>query len=62
MIACGDFENDVEMLEEADIAVCPANALPQVKKVADHVLCDCHEGLIADVIEAIEQGRIQPQH
>lgn len=59
VIACGDFENDVEMLEEADIAVCPANALPQVKKVADHVLCDCHEGLIANVIEAIEQGRIQ---
>ncbi|MBE6630536.1 MAG: HAD family hydrolase [Ruminococcaceae bacterium] len=62
IIACGDFENDVEMLEEADVAVCPANALPQVKKVADHVLCDCHEGLIADVIEAIEQGRIQPRH
>ena len=62
IIACGDFENDVEMLKEADVAICPANALPQVKKVADHVLCDCHEGLIADVIEAIEQGRIQPQH
>ncbi len=58
VIACGDFENDVEMLKCADVAVCPANALPAVKAVADHVLCDCHDGLIADVIEAIESGRI----
>lgn len=58
IIACGDFNNDVDMLREADVAVCPANAVDEVKAVSDLVLCDCREGLIADVIEAIEQGRI----
>lgn len=61
VIACGDFENDVKMLRAADVAVCPTNALDEVKAVADLVLCDCHEGLIADVIEQIENGRISPK-
>lgn len=59
VIACGDFENDIEMLQAADIAVCPENALPQVKALCDHVLCACDEGLIADVIAGIESGRIR---
>lgn len=58
IIACGDFDNDLAMLEEADVAVCPANAVPDVKAVADLVLCHCREGLIADVVEAIEAGRL----
>lgn len=58
-IACGDYENDVEMLKAADIAVAPANALPEVKAVAHHVLCHCQSSLIADVIEAIERGDIR---
>lgn len=58
IIACGDFDNDIAMLEEADVAVCPENAVNAVKAVSDHVLCHCTEGLIANVIESIEQGRI----
>ncbi len=58
LIACGDFENDLEMLRAADIAIAPANAIDSVKAVADYVLCDCEDGLIADVIEGIEAGRI----
>ena len=60
LIACGDYENDTEMLQTADVAVAPANALDNVKTLADHVLCSCDEGLIADVIEAIEVGKISP--
>ncbi|MBQ8357023.1 MAG: HAD-IIB family hydrolase [Clostridia bacterium] len=56
LIACGDFENDIEMLQAADIAVCPENAMPGVKKIADHILCHCKEGLIADVIHRLEKG------
>lgn len=56
VIACGDFENDIDMLRAADIAVAPANALDSVKAVADYVLCDCDEGLIADVVAGIEAG------
>ena len=60
VIACGDYENDTQMLKAADVAVAPENALQEVKDVADLVLCHCSKGLIANVIEAIEQGRILP--
>ena len=56
VIACGDFENDIPMLKAADYAIAPANALPAVKAIADRVMCDCDEGLIADVVNAIEMG------
>lgn len=58
VIACGDFENDLEMLQAADISVCPENALDCVKQVADYTLCHHGEGLIADVIERIERGEL----
>lgn len=58
VIACGDYENDLEMLRAADVAICPANATDQVKHVADHVLCHCKEGLLAEIVEMIEEGRI----
>ena len=61
VIACGDFENDIPMLKAADIAICPANAMDEVKEVCDLVLCDCNEGLIADIIENIETGKIRPK-
>ena len=56
LIACGDYENDIEMLQAADIAICPENAMPRVKQIARHVLCHCNDGLIADVIERLERG------
>lgn len=58
VIACGDYDNDIEMLKGADVAVAPENALPALKAVAHRVLCHCKDGLIADVIEAIERGEI----
>lgn len=58
VIACGDYENDLEMLRAADVAICPANATDEVKHVADHVLCHCKEGLLAAVVKMIEEGRI----
>ncbi|MBE6595601.1 MAG: HAD family hydrolase [Ruminococcaceae bacterium] len=56
IIACGDQENDLAMLKAADIAVAPANAIDAVKDVSTHVFSACDEGVIADVIEAIEAG------
>ena len=61
VIACGDFENDIPMLKAADIAICPANAMDEVKEICDLVLCHCDEGVIADIIENMEAGRICPK-
>ena len=61
VIACGDFENDIPMLKAAYIAVCPANAMDEVKEICDLVLCHCDEGVIADVIEHIKTGKIRPK-
>ena len=61
IIACGDYENDIPMLKAADIAVCPANALDEVKEICDLVLCHCDEGLIGDIVEAIEAEKIRPK-
>lgn len=52
---CGDYENDLEMLREADVAVCPENAIDSVKDVCDLCLCDHKQGVIADLIEHIER-------
>jgi Cof subfamily protein (haloacid dehalogenase superfamily) len=49
----GDYENDLTLLRAADVAVCPANAHPDVKREADMVLCHPDEGVIADLIERL---------
>ncbi len=53
IFAVGDYENDIEMLSAADISVCPANSLDSVKAISDFCLCDCKEGVIADLYENI---------
>lgn len=52
---CGDYENDMEMLRAADVAVCPANALDSVKDICDLCLCDHTQGVIADLVELLER-------
>lgn len=49
----GDYENDLTMLKKADVAVCPSNALNEVKAVCSYCLCHHTEGLMADIIELI---------
>lgn len=58
VIAVGDYENDLGMLGAADIAVCPKNALNDVKQICDYCLCDNTSGVIADLIRSIENGNI----
>lgn len=54
--AAGDYDNDLEMLEFADIAVAPKNARDIVKAAADHVTnATCEEGAIAETIEYLEK-------
>ena len=53
VVAIGDYTNDLELLKEADIAVAVDNALPEVKAVADHVICSNNEDALAYLIEQL---------
>jgi Cof subfamily protein (haloacid dehalogenase superfamily) len=53
-VAMGDFYNDVEMLKEADFAVCPSNAEADVKKICDYICQNsCENGAAAEIIQKI---------
>ena len=47
LVCVGDGENDISMLNDADFAYCPGDAI--VKDRYENV-CDCAEGAVADVI------------
>ncbi len=52
--AIGDFDNDIEMIKEADIGAVPSNARDSVKSAADIVLKNsCDTGAVAELIEYI---------
>lgn len=56
--AIGDYENDIEMLEAADVAACPDNALDRVKEKCSIHACHHDKGAIADLIRIIEEKYI----
>lgn len=51
----GDFHNDVEMLMGADFAVCPENAVDEIKKICHLQVCHCKDGALAEMIDVIEK-------
>ncbi|MBE6689027.1 MAG: HAD-IIB family hydrolase [Ruminococcaceae bacterium] len=55
IFAIGDYENDLEMLEAADYAVCPENAMDKVKQASDFMVCCNNEGAVAHLINIIEE-------
>lgn len=54
-IAIGDYENDIPMLEAADIAVSVGDAIPEVKKLSDIIVRDARDGAVAHLIEILEE-------
>lgn len=52
----GDYENDIEMLLASDVAACPENALDDVKRICNIMLCHHKDGAIADLIYKIESS------
>ncbi len=58
--ASGDYNNDLELLENADIPIAPQNAQEIVKNAAEFVTsADCNSGFIAEAIEYIEKRYIK---
>ncbi len=56
IVAVGDYDNDIAMLEFSDIGIAPANAQNIVKKSASYVTkATCEDGAIAEAIEYIEK-------
>lgn len=51
VIAFGDMPNDIEMLQWVGHGVAMANAVPELKAVADEITRSNNEGGIADVLE-----------
>lgn len=50
IVCVGDYENDITMLEAADLAIAVGNALPEVKEKADIVMVTNDENAIEEVI------------
>lgn len=58
LVTVGDYENDIPMLEEADIGYAVANAIDEVKAAADRVTRRNNaEGAVAEIIGEIEKIR-----
>lgn len=53
LICVGDYENDISMIEEADIGYAVANACEPLKKVADRITTEKVGGAIAEIIYSL---------
>lgn len=56
LVCVGDYDNDLEMLRLADVAICPSNANDNVKAISNHCLCSNDEGVIGDLVELLDRS------
>ena len=54
-VGVGDYENDIQLLEYADIGYAVENACPALKAVADRITVHVKDSAIAKIIEDIEK-------
>ena len=54
LVCIGDFENDINMLKMADIALCPANAIDEVKEISIKVLPDARHNTIYHALKYLK--------
>jgi hydroxymethylpyrimidine pyrophosphatase-like HAD family hydrolase len=56
LVCAGDYENDISMVEAADIGYAVAGAHPALKAVADRITTrDCLDGAIAEMIYELDR-------
>lgn len=53
ILAVGDFWNDYELLEAADVAVAPANAIDEVKAICRYTTVSNNEHVIKHIVEDV---------
>ena len=56
VVAVGDYDNDLEMLEMADVKIAVANAESAVKALADIIVCDNNSGAIFEIVELLKKN------
>lgn len=54
-VGVGDYNNDIELIEQASLGVAVGSAQQAAKDAADLVVCDNNSGAISEVIEYIEK-------
>lgn len=59
VIAVGDNENDIEMIEYAGLGVAVGNAADSVKKISDLVTVTNDENAVAKIIWDLDSGKIK---
>jgi Cof subfamily protein (haloacid dehalogenase superfamily) len=52
--AAGDYNNDIEMLQMADLGVAVENALPEVKHAANLIVSDNNHDAIHEIVEYLK--------
>ena len=55
LVVAGDYHNDLAMMQEADLAFCPENAVDEIKAISHATLCNHNEGLMADIVAMLER-------
>lgn len=57
-ICIGDYNNDLEMLQQADFAIAPGNALSNVKEIADYIASSNEQDAIAGAMDYLLKQKI----
>lgn len=55
VVAAGNYDNDIEMIQMADIGVCVSNSSEPLKKAADIITVSCDESAIALIISELKK-------
>lgn len=57
VVAIGDYLNDLEMLQEADISAAPESAIHEVKSIVQIITSDHDQSAVADLVRRLEVMR-----
>ncbi len=55
-VGVGDYENDITLLEEADVAYAVEGSVPELLRYADKITVPANDGAVAEVIYDIEKS------